>query len=368
MSAELEKEEFSANASSRLRDVAILISSIEPAAARRLIGMLTPAQQQAIRKHSSELTQVSQDEQVAVLKAFERQSLTRQDVKSDFASQNTVHDDFSWQSLTVDAIHRAMRQERPLVVAVVVSQLPTDRAVAVLSRMGASFSSEVVGQLAQMSQIDSALMAEIDEYLSVKLGEHQHQIESEAENFKKIQSLIGAAPQQFQREWLTASRSAMSSFADCDAASDDDAMSRNTIKTEQNPVTIRPINRGAASLGSDTGSKLNDGASRQSGSQVAPVEFESLLSLPVQVLVRVIEGADQETVLLAIAGASPSFVSRLRELLGEEDFSQLDARVNRLGAIRIRDIDQAQVRLVQQARQLLQKQFDEKEVQTRKAS
>lgn len=82
------------------------------------------------------------------------------------------------------------------------------------------------------------------------------------------------------------------------------------------------------------------------------VEFERLLQLGAQKLAKVLTTADSQTVLLSLAGASPAFMKRFYTLLTKQDAKILAARLSQIGPLRLRDIDEAQQRIVELAAKL----------------
>ena len=338
----------------RLRRVAIVYSSIESDAAQQLILQLPPKHAKAVRLYAQQLEDVSPQERELVLREFEELA-----TRNPTCAHTAVEPDFdscnAWNNLTDDAIYRAIKGERPLVIAVVASQLPADKAVSVLSRLGKSISCRVVEQLTSLSEMDLELKTEIDRYLAIKLGEHQSQMESEHENRRRIQSLISSAPSDLQGAWaLAANAKARSPFQNPTPPQTPARTESSNSPPTPESVAPFPLNTVAHVFPQNAIAAPGDHphAHSEFDRSIVQLEFEDLLTLPQQVLSKLIAESENETLLLAIAGATPSFVSELRVMLGQETFEELDQRVKQLGAIRISDIDQAQSRLVEHAQRL----------------
>jgi flagellar motor switch protein FliG len=75
--------------------------------------------------------------------------------------------------------------------------------------------------------------------------------------------------------------------------------------------------------------------------------MEKLLKLDPEMLAQLLSSLDSQTVLLALAGASPQFMKRFSSMLEPEDAKVLDQRIKRIGSVNLRDIDAAQLRMVQ---------------------
>lgn len=76
------------------------------------------------------------------------------------------------------------------------------------------------------------------------------------------------------------------------------------------------------------------------------VKMEQMLSLNPEQLAQLLSSLDSQTILYSLAGASPSFMKRFCNMLEPEDAKVLDQRLKRIGTVNLRDIDQAQQRLV----------------------
>jgi hypothetical protein len=82
------------------------------------------------------------------------------------------------------------------------------------------------------------------------------------------------------------------------------------------------------------------------------MEFEQILDLPPHVLATLLSSTESEVVLLALAGATPPFMKRFCEMLDRRDAKALQARLQKIGPIQLRDVDEAQWRIVDNAARL----------------
>jgi hypothetical protein len=74
--------------------------------------------------------------------------------------------------------------------------------------------------------------------------------------------------------------------------------------------------------------------------------MERMLTLPPVNLAELLSRLDSETILLALAGASTQFMKKFRSMLEPEDAKLLDDRIQRIGPVLLRQIDEAQQRMV----------------------
>ncbi len=79
------------------------------------------------------------------------------------------------------------------------------------------------------------------------------------------------------------------------------------------------------------------------------LEFEQILHLPHWMLANLLSQTDSQLVLLALAGATPQFMKRFMDMLDRQDAKALQHRLQRIGPIRLRDVDQAQRVIVENA-------------------
>ena len=82
------------------------------------------------------------------------------------------------------------------------------------------------------------------------------------------------------------------------------------------------------------------------------IEFEQILSLSTQQLAQVLSAAESQTVLLALAGASPTFMKRFYAMLTKPDGKALASRLSKIGPLKLRDIDEAQRSIAELAAKL----------------
>jgi flagellar motor switch protein FliG len=79
------------------------------------------------------------------------------------------------------------------------------------------------------------------------------------------------------------------------------------------------------------------------------IEFEQILHLPPWMLAELLSNTDSQVVLLALAGATPQFMKRFMNMLDRRDARALQNRLQQIGSIRLRDVDDAQRQIVENA-------------------
>jgi hypothetical protein len=310
----------------------------------------------------------------------------------------------TWTRLSPTALVRFVRHERPAVTAVVISQLAPAVAVEVLQNLPTETSREVLLRLSRLREIDPEAMQAIDEHLAQRLGEYQHTIESDLENTRRIQALLAAAPSEVRQHWkaILANedhvRSPLSAWPETGALPPVEPLQMDPLQVgavqrgdqpaaEAAPVAdvldiplVRPIagvTRAETAIPStsphqpvhrESTSESNLASNGERSADILPfpqsapdkqsaaidrslmqIEFEQILHLPPWMLAELLSNTDSQVVLLALAGATPQFMKRFMNMLDRRDARALQNRCSKIGSIRLRDVDDAQRQIVENA-------------------
>jgi flagellar motor switch protein FliG len=440
-----------ATAQDRLRQIAILVSSVDATAARQILLHLPTDKARRVRELAGQLGQVRPEERRRILAEFQRSaaaippherrvserptserpnserpaaaafsqpreyagepgasSLGEPSSPAELSDDRPNHP--TWTRLSPTALVRFVRHERPAVTAVVISQLAPAVAVEVLQHLPTETSREVLLRLSRLREIDPEAMQAIDEHLAQRLGEYQHTIESDLENTRRIQALLAAAPSEVRQHWkailanedhvrspLSAwpetgahppveplqlnplqegtvqrgDQSAAAAAAAAAAAPVTDVLDIPLVRptegvTRAEPATPSTTPRRPANRESTPESNLASNGERSADilpfPQTAPdkqsaaidrslmqIEFEQILHLPSWMLAELLSNTDSQVVLLALAGATPQFMKRFMNMLDRRDARALQNRLQQIGAIRLRDVDDAQRQIVENA-------------------
>lgn len=286
----------------------------------------------------------------------------------------------SWKGLESEALIHLLRGERPTVIAVVLSQLSPESAVNLLKSMPLSEQSQILARLARLQEIDAEAMAAIDEHLALRLHDYRHEITSAKESLARMEALLSAASPQQRESWLqeisnydtelaqllgfpqiqidrrepptVANANSQSVAVPGPSQKPSLAVMPSTIDALKNHVvtTADPTPEpGSGDAGPRIISLVEKRIPTSNDSSLTSVEFERLLELPTQQLAEVLSTADADVVLLALAGASPEFMTRFYELLDRQDAKALQKRLRNIGPLNLRDIDEAQLEIAELA-------------------
>lgn len=307
--------------------------------------------------------------------------------KANDESESEEDDLGEWSRLELDALKRFVDGERSIVIAVVVSQLPAKKAAALLGELGPTLSYDVVRQLSRLQQIDPAAKAEIEAHLDERLGEQRHLIRSELENTRRLRALMREAPSELRQHWQAAlDGKPWNETTPTNVEVDQPSLpTQRKHPSEQPHPTLHelyqapsistvsltpPITDGANHGPADQLDTSKESPAPTSEPNVVPfpvsdpetsstvdrslgqIEFERILDLPPQLLATLLSSLDSQTVLLALAGATPEFMTRFRAMLDRHDARELDTQLKGIGAMNFRDIDEAQRRIAERAVEL----------------
>lgn len=296
----------------------------------------------------------------------------------------------SWKQMDIRALSHFLCSERATVIAVVINQLSPDTGVALLQQLPATTHREVLRAIANLQDIDEEAMRSLEEHLAERLKNYEQQVNSEAKGTRRVAALLAAAPPELQETWSRFVHIAID--ASQDSSSDTPSMSQmqstsassakepkptaitekttTTSPSGESPVGSQVVKNVDASV-ADSTSPLADSAFdddphilqfpgpsdtrplSNTDRSLIQLEFEQILSLSTHQLAQVLTAAESQTVLLALAGASPSFMKRFYAMLTKADSKALASRLSKIGPLKLRDIDEAQRSIAELAARLL---------------
>ncbi len=277
----------------------------------------------------------------------------------------------AWARMDIRALSHFLRSERSTVIAVVLNQLSPITGVALLQQLPASMHREVLQAIANLQDIDSEAMQAIEEHLSERLKDYELQVSSESKGTRRVAALLAAAPAELQETW---SRFVHIAVDPADEVVAEPAVQKQVATPQPTDFITDRATRLEAALGSHVVTTADASFSTRSVALAPPtraneedeayilpfpkpneskplsdfdrsliqLEFEQILSLSTQQLAQVLTAANSHTVLLALAGATPSFMKRFYSMLNKSDAKALASRLSQIGPLKLRDIDEAQ--------------------------
>jgi hypothetical protein len=249
-------------------------------------------------------------------------------------------------------------------------------------------------------------MEAIDEHLASRISDYQHRRAGESESLGRMQELLSAASPELRTHWQAiiqqtdqqlasrlglpaASASSAQPAERSTAAPNDTSAHASVFGSEADPVQefhgVVADNARDQAAANSLLDLFGSNAVTTVGSQFAPAtthEFEDeprllpfpkataqpngsnihyaeisrleqILELEPATIARVLSAAEGDVLLLALAGASPSFMQRFTSMLERNDARALQSRLRRLVSINLQDVDEAQRRLCELASQVV---------------
>ncbi len=308
-----------------LRKAAILLASLDGEEAARLLHAMTPVQNQAVRQMLGQLGVIDEAERQAAIDEFfravslapvadsagiELDAQPARELKLGAVEPPGSHFE---STAPFRFLHEAaprklvpfLEREHPQTVAVVLSHLPAQRAAEILAHLSGGLQIEVARRLVDLEETDPDVLREVERGLESWLSAQTR-----------------AAPRGSSQTPLAAI---------LDAA---DPRARQSILANL-ARHDRQLAHGLDVLPSSTGF----------------LELETLDAMSLSVLVR---NADEQILLLALAGAPPQFAERVLGLLGAAAADMRHA-LHTLGPMRMSDIEAAQRQLAELAHGLQQR-------------
>lgn len=230
----------------RIRQVAIVLTSVDAATARKLLGQLPEAQARQVRQRMANLGSVSPAEREAAMQAFAKlnramnksavptassTSAARSPAEAILSSvpetidrfepsnTNSIgsfdhssspsqpHDGFTpvqsqqqnpfsphwsptWQQWSGEDLARMLTNERPNVIAALVLQCPTELGSGIVQALPAPLAASVLAALPQLHTTDPFVLQEIYDQLHTKLIDFQRQTSPANAGMTKLQALM----------------------------------------------------------------------------------------------------------------------------------------------------------------------------------
>ena len=309
-----------------------------------------------------------------------------------------------WRHMPAEALAEILQGERPIVIATVMNQVSVARATAIAQALPINIAATTLAALPHLHLTDVAILEDIQLELERKIGQYQSPKQATEEGLTKLKAILACMPAVQHDTWTNAiaqSNPLLATKMGWNTRTSQTALATySSIQTAPNrnePVIGHPAATGHASA-SDSTTQLDqhfrsnkedifhdsmilpfvphastsafESAAVQSSTNekqsIAPKSavpdrdkptgkhaIEDLLQLSDRDFVAVLHACQPQTVLLALSGASRVFATRVERLVPAKDVKRLRDRLHTLGPLQLRDIDEAQTRIVETAKKLL---------------
>ena len=312
-----------------LRKAAVLVASLDDERASAILAQMAPDQAQAVRTAVERLGPLDSAEQKEVIEEFfrigplvpdrepsgielngarcESISIPQPDSTGELDSHAQTDERNTRLSVlretSVEALVSFLEHEQPQVIAVVVSRLSSQRAAEVLAALPAETQVEVARRVVDLDETDPAILGEIERGLKSWLDERARADHRRAAGMTALVGILEAANPHTRANIL------------------ENLGQRTAAECEAQPP--RPV-----------------------------IRFADLMRLDGASLKVVLNRAESELLVLALAGARPEFAERAFELVSPAKAERLRRAIGSFGPTRLSDIEAAQQELAALAAQL----------------
>lgn len=361
--------------SSSLRKPAILIASLDRASAAKLLAQMPKELAARVLAASKALGKINPEEQQAVMQEF----LTQKSGKEPPAKGNPASQSEDVElSLSVSAeetehanspkaepseansgsaarfafvtdndvrpLAAILHREHPRLAALMLAHLPPQRSAAVLSHLEAPLRLAIVERIADIEEASAEVLSELEQELKTQLMRERLKLSGSKQGLATLSGILQASDPQLRdqisaaiesrrRETPKAIAKETPSPPEANAATqiklmeEDSAELQRTRKDENEPesITSKPV-----------------------------LAFSGLSSLDDISLAAVFGAVTPQTALLALVGADESLVRRILKVLPRKEAAQFRKRLDEVGPLRLKEVEQAQSRLSQAAGELIE--------------
>ena len=261
---------------------------------------------------------------------------------------------------SAESLARLLVKEQPQTVAVVAAHLPVDRVVDLMKRLPAALRSSVLRRLATFDEVDAESVQAIEQEMELLLAGTQATFTTPPAGLTTVRRILAAAGTQESLQWVS------------ELAGEDGALAEHL---EDSLPQERPLDleRGSTLGSSPPPNAVGEGSAKTAerlavqtrkvlveDKAVVPkplpsrlLAFADLEHLDDVALARVLQDCDPHTIMLALACARQSFVTRLVKQLPGREARELQKRLRSLGPLLLSDVETAQQRLAEAANELV---------------
>lgn len=376
--------------SETIRKAAIVIASLDEAAADRLLDNMPEEVASQIRWMSIELDNVSDEERQRVLDEFLRNSgrampVEETGVEAEFtyaepeaaapvaAPAAATPPPFAFlNDAPSEMLAPFFEQEHPQVTAVVMSYLQPDRASEILRQLPARLQADVVHRITQLDEPSQEVVADIESRIKQIVSRQTLSFERRRMGMAAAQAILKASSGDQAKQLLSELRSRGSQLSDelekhhADGNAEQPTPPAAPTVTPKPVVARRPMP--AAPTAAPTAAPVKPVVKTPPAPVAAPPKpvrrgpveqpqpkfpFEQFARLDDKSLAKVLHQTGPKVVLLALCGASPAVLKRISRGLGAGDTKLLQQKIRQMQPVLISDIDHAKRTMCLAADQLL---------------
>jgi flagellar motor switch protein FliG len=306
-----------------IRKAAILVASLDPAAAELLLDQLDSEQAQRVGESAAVLGPIDAEERQRVIDEFLRVGpMVPQrcppgiELDGQLAEESPQpiqepdrpmqHDGPSFRFLREaegEKLARLLGGERPQTIALVLSHLSPQRAAGVLAHLPSLLQVEVIRRLVDLEETDPEVLREVERTLETRLLRQFAVHRRRVAGFEAVAGILDACDSRTGEQLLE-------NLAACD----------RELAKKLSPRTV---------------------------------DFDELTALDDAAFSGVFHAAEPEVAQTALVGASPLLVERLLRTMAPKEAKRLRRKLNHPGPIRLSDVEDARRQIAALAQRML---------------
>jgi len=374
----------------KLREVAILVASLEDDLAERLVASMPAEEAAEVRVAMQQLGAVDPDEREDIVAKFRQSTAVQRPTEVEgveldpsllarFDELESHADDSkhcaagepleSLSAEEVSTVVNMLSAEHPQTISIVLSRLNPASAADLLFKFPATIQAEVLTRMANCDSVDEQSVRVIESQLGQWIDQHRQQRKRMAAGLELVQRIISNTPETHRETVLTQLR-----------GSDPDLAGRLAKKPETLPTFTPRASRLVPEPESEPEpepKKPNTPSPALKTYPRTPIETpnsqkiinqtvlqptektppsanpqQELDQLDDTTLMAVLSQTDRQVVTLALAGASEALMKRVLRGLPRRHASKLRSQLRNIGPTRLSDILNAQQQLLHHAHQL----------------
>lgn len=331
-----------------LRKAAILVASLDDAAADQLLDQMGEQQAARVRHALMSLDDIDPAEQEEVLAEFFGRPAAQVDephgVEFEISSESRaaaqrleaakpaapivpagprfafLHDAHS------EDLARKLCREHPQLIAVVAAHLPPAKSADVLQYLPAKMQTEVLKRLGDLDDTDPEIVAELSSEMERIFASSIRPIARRGKQYEHVQAILSHLDAHKPSEPLADKLQTLS----------------EPVRTIPIPTKINhPSVRDAANV-TRTSAQTSAIPRPQAKPVAATIKFDELLALSADEFFAVFDEADPRIVMLALAGAPRRMFERYAGQFSLDRAAEFERHIEQLRPLRLRDVEEAQ--------------------------
>ncbi len=261
-----------------------------------------------------------------------------------------------WSCATCAEWAQVMQNERPLIIATLLTQAPQYIASDILQELPSPIALQALAAMPKIGATAADVFTEINNLLQNKLREFRHQSLTNQWGRLKAKSIFESLPLEMRTQWSKELRQLDPSLASelgLDQEKESQVKGPKLLVITPEPTdNLQPVPE-QGELPSKTSpihlSSQTFDAQAKAFQAFDAEDFNALIHLSLDDLAKVVRASDPQIIMTAMCGASKKWIARFEKLMHPKDVRRLHQRLQSTTNVTISQIDRAQSTMVQTA-------------------